>query len=103
TADECQRLPAPVKQGELLVQGGDMIIYVAGYPAIYGKQILYFNDPVYLARSQIPAPEQSDKLIEPVGSSTIGKIKRADEEERDEVSDTAPQEPAQPESIEDYL
>ena len=103
TADECQRLPAPVKNGELLVQGGDMIIYVAGYPAIYGRQILYFNDPVYLARSQMPAPAQSDRLIEPVGSDTLNKIKQTEAKPNDAVNNTAPQEPAQPESIEDYL
>lgn len=77
TPDECQRLPAPVKNGELLVQGGDMIIYVAGYPAIYGRQILYFNDPVYLARSQMPAPAHSDRLIKPVGEDTLSKIKQS--------------------------
>jgi type IV secretion system protein VirD4 len=74
TADECQRLPAPVKKGELIETAGDMIIYVAGYPAIYGRQLLYFQDPVYLARSQLPAPANTDKLIEPVGQDTLAKI-----------------------------
>jgi len=98
TPDECQRLPAPVKNGELLVQGGDMIIYVAGYPAIYGRQILYFNDPVYLARSQIPAPAYSDRLIKPVGQDILAKIKKSENGGK-----TEPQKTRQQESIEDYL
>lgn len=63
TDDECMRMPAPVKNDKGLIEkAGDMIIYVAGYPAIYGKQLLYFQDKTFLARSKIPAPSQSDKL-----------------------------------------
>jgi type IV secretion system protein VirD4 len=63
TPDECLRMPGPRKNdaGEI-EQPGDMVIYVAGYPAIYGKQPLYFKDPVFQARAAIPAPKQSDKL-----------------------------------------
>ncbi|MDR2076388.1 MAG: hypothetical protein LBP61_05595, partial [Desulfovibrio sp.] len=31
-------------------------------PPIYGRQILYFQDPVFSRRAKIPAPEQSDSL-----------------------------------------
>ena len=41
---------------------GDMVIYVAGYPAIYGKQPLYFKDPVFQKRAAIAAPSHSDRL-----------------------------------------
>ncbi len=63
TIDECLRMPGPVKgdNGEI-VEAGDMVIYVAGYPAIYGKQPLYFKDPVFQARAEVPAPKHSDKL-----------------------------------------
>jgi type IV secretion system protein VirD4 len=63
TPDECLRLPGPLKnaQGEI-EQPGDMVISVAGYPAIYGKQPLYFKDPVFRARAAIPAPGSSDRL-----------------------------------------
>ncbi|MBL8368464.1 MAG: type IV secretory system conjugative DNA transfer family protein, partial [Candidatus Accumulibacter sp.] len=44
-------------------EAGDMVVYVAGYPAIYGKQPLYFKDPVFQARAAIPAPPNSDKLL----------------------------------------
>lgn len=65
TADECLRMPGPRKNaaGEI-EEAGDMVIYVAGYPAIYGKQPLYFKDSIFQARASIPAPLLSDKLIQ---------------------------------------
>lgn len=64
TPDECQRMPGPIKNtaGEI-TQAGDMIIYAAGFPAIYGKQPLYFEDPVFVARAAVAAPECSDILL----------------------------------------
>lgn len=63
TPDECMRMPGPKRndKGEI-EEAGDMVIYVAGYPAIYGKQPLYFRDPVFQARATIPAPKVSDRL-----------------------------------------
>ncbi|WP_446750895.1 type IV secretory system conjugative DNA transfer family protein [Stutzerimonas kunmingensis] len=63
TPDECLRMPGPIKtaSGDI-AEAGDMVVYVAGYPAIYGKQPLYFKDPVFQARAAIPAPKVSDKL-----------------------------------------
>jgi len=68
TPDECLRMPGAKKdeKGDI-IEAGDMVIYVAGYPAIYGKQPLYFKDPVFTARAAIPAPKQSDKLINSFG------------------------------------
>lgn len=66
TEDECLRMPPPEKDGEILVKGGDMLIYVAGFPAVYGKQMPYFLDPVFQARSSVNPPERSDVLIEAV-------------------------------------
>jgi hypothetical protein len=45
-------MPGPKKndKGEI-EEAGDMVIYVAGYPAIYGKQPLYFKDPTFQARA----------------------------------------------------
>ncbi|TWI47778.1 type IV secretion system protein VirD4 [Pseudomonas duriflava] len=62
TPDECLRMPGPRKNaaGEI-EEAGDMVIYVAGYPAIYGKQILYFKDPIFNQRAKIPAPKKSDQ------------------------------------------
>lgn len=66
TPDECLRMPGPVKNdaGEI-TEAGDMVVYVAGYPAMYGRQPLYFKDPTFQARAAIPAPKASDKLRQP--------------------------------------
>jgi type IV secretion system protein VirD4 len=45
-----------------ITQPGDMIIYVAGFPAIYGTQPLYFQDETFAARAQVNPPNGSDKL-----------------------------------------
>lgn len=64
TPDECLRMPGPIKNGnDEIEQPGDMVIYVSGHPAIYGRQPLYFKDPVFMARAAIPAPRSSDVLI----------------------------------------
>jgi len=65
TPDECLRMPGPLKTdtGEI-AQAGDMVVYVAGHPAIYGRQPLYFKDPTFQARAAIAAPKNSDKLRE---------------------------------------
>jgi type IV secretion system protein VirD4 len=63
TPDECLRMPGPIKNAEGLIEtAGDMVVYVAGFPAIYGVQPLFFKDPVFKARAAIPAPLQSDTL-----------------------------------------
>jgi type IV secretion system protein VirD4 len=63
TADECLRMKGPKKnaKGEIL-EAGDMVVYVAGYPAIYGRQPLYFKDPVFNKRAAVPSPKESDVL-----------------------------------------
>ena len=73
TPDECLRMPGPRKnaKGEI-EEAGDMVISVAGFPAIYGRQPLYFKDPVFKARAAIPAPDVSDKTVD---RSHIGVIK----------------------------
>lgn len=63
TPDECLRMPGPTKSGDGDIEvAGDMVVYVAGYPAIYGKQPLYFRDPTFRLRAAIQAPKASDKL-----------------------------------------
>lgn len=66
TADECLRMPGPKKNAEeLITEAGDMVVYVAGFPAIYGRQALYFQDPIFTARAAIPEPLYSDRLRQP--------------------------------------
>ncbi|GGE90597.1 type IV secretory system conjugative DNA transfer family protein [Massilia psychrophila] len=62
TPDECLRMPGPKKSGDVIEEAGDMVVYVAGYPAIYGRQPLYFQDPTFTARAAVPAPQKSDAL-----------------------------------------
>ena len=40
-----------------------MLVFPAGFPPVYGKQILYFLDPVFSERSQIRTPLKSDRLV----------------------------------------
>ena len=63
TPDETMRLPGLVKssKGEVTAPG-DMLIFVAGQNPIYGKQILYFKDPVFSERAKIAPPEFSDRI-----------------------------------------
>ncbi len=64
TPDECMRLPGPTKDADgKITKPGDMIIYVAGFPAIYGKQPLYFQDAVFAARAAVNPPSLSDRLV----------------------------------------
>lgn len=62
TPDECLRMPGPKKNGTNgdIEEAGDMLLYMAGFPMIYGKQPLYFKDPTFLARAQVQAPDKSD-------------------------------------------
>jgi type IV secretion system protein VirD4 len=57
-------MPGPKKDAKgLITEAGDMVVYCAGYPAIYGRQPLYFQDPTFAARAAIPAPKRSDSLV----------------------------------------
>lgn len=60
TEDECLRMSPPLKDGERLIKGGEMLIYVSGFPAIRGRQMPYFFDPVFQARSRVNPPEKAD-------------------------------------------
>jgi len=63
TPDECLRMPGPKKDAEgQITEAGDMVVYVAGFPAIYGRQPLYFQDEVFTARAAVPEPKLTDKL-----------------------------------------
>jgi type IV secretion system protein VirD4 len=65
TPDECRRLPGLLKNscGDV-IDAGNMLIFPAGFPAIYGTQTLYFRDSEMDKRSKIPPPEKSDNMVE---------------------------------------
>ena len=63
TPDECLRMPGPQKNDrDLITAAGNMVVYCAGFPAIYGRQPLYFQDATFAARAAIPAPSHTDLL-----------------------------------------
>lgn len=63
TPDECLRMPGPTKdEAGLITKRGDMVVYVAGYPAIYGKQPLFFQDEIFAARASVPEPKVTDRI-----------------------------------------
>lgn len=85
TPDECMRLPGIVATPEgKVLDAGDMLIFAAGFSPVYGKQILYFRDPVFSKRAKIPAPE-TDRLhgvvdVIPVASSHVLPTASAEED-----------------------
>ncbi|SUD29787.1 conjugal transfer protein [Proteus vulgaris] len=63
TADEIMRLPGPTKDAKGdIIEAGEMLVFVAGQPVIRGRQILYFQDPTFAARSKMPPPKKSDRV-----------------------------------------
>lgn len=70
TPDECMRLPSAKKDNkEKITEAGDMLISVAGFPVIYGKQTLYFKDQIFVSRAGIPAPASSDIIRKTLGQT----------------------------------
>lgn len=64
TPDECMRLPGAKKDANMqIIEAGDMLVFPAGFPPIYGRQILYFLDPVFSERAKVKAPLASDRLV----------------------------------------
>lgn len=49
--------------GGKVTRSGDMLIFVAGRPPIYGRQVLYFQDKDLQSRAEVllPAPRTSHK------------------------------------------
>jgi type IV secretion system protein VirD4 len=56
TPGECATLPGIAKDAKGRISPGDMLIFTAGNPPIYGRQILYFLDPVFSKRARKKAP-----------------------------------------------
>jgi type IV secretion system protein VirD4 len=57
------RMPGPVKdKSGMISEPGDTVIYCAGFPAIYGRPPLYFQDETFRARAAIEAPSRTDQI-----------------------------------------
>jgi type IV secretion system protein VirD4 len=63
TPDEAMRMKGARKDARgLITEAGNMVVYVAGYPAIMGLQPLYFKDPELARRARMAAePAQAKK------------------------------------------
>jgi type IV secretion system protein VirD4 len=47
----------------MITEAGNMIVYVAGFPAIMGLQPLYFKDPELARRARMAAePAEAKKM-----------------------------------------
>jgi type IV secretion system protein VirD4 len=63
TPDELLRLPGFVRdRSGKITRGGDMLVCAAGFPAVYGRQPLYFLDHDFQKRAAIPAPKRGDTI-----------------------------------------
>jgi type IV secretory pathway TraG/TraD family ATPase VirD4 len=60
TPDEVLRMPGPRKDAQgNIVEAGDMLVYATGQPMTCGRQILYWEVPVFKAASSLPpAPSE---------------------------------------------
>lgn len=70
SADEVMRIPGPDKEidergEERIVAPGDVLVFKTGCAPIYGQQILYWEDPVLLARAQIPSAAGCPRVTPP--------------------------------------
>ena len=55
TPEEVGRLKAPTKNGDRIVEGGQVLVLVAGRHPMLGEQALYFRDPAFQERVRIDA------------------------------------------------
>ena len=88
TPDEVRRLPAPQKDGNKIVKAGDMLVFVAGHPPIYGRQILYFLDPVFSERVKVDAG--STDIIREIDFTDLVDINLDAVDKEEPASDNAP-------------
>ncbi|AUG51500.1 type IV secretory system conjugative DNA transfer family protein [Thalassospira marina] len=70
TADEIMRLPMidVDPDGKKKPKPGDTLIFVGGRPPIWGRQKLYFLDPVLRSRSRVRPPKMTQSLPSPNSS-----------------------------------
>ena len=57
------QLPGARKKGDQIVEAGAMLVMVAGAPAIYGRQVLYFLDDVLVDRSGMEVAPSKPRLL----------------------------------------
>jgi type IV secretory pathway TraG/TraD family ATPase VirD4 len=82
TVDELMRLPGPLKEGQgeaqRITAPGAMLIFIAGQSPIFGKQLLYFQDPVLQKRSAIKPPHTLFTIEHDGNILSPGKLYRSE-------------------------
>lgn len=66
------------------MKGGDMLVYAAGFPAVYGRQMPYFLDPIFKKRSAVDPPEVSDVFYKQEQEQVQCPIPNGSEEKQSE-------------------
>jgi type IV secretion system protein VirD4 len=62
-------MPKPQKDDrDRITAAGDMVVYCAGFPAIYGRQPLYFEDKTFAARAGAPAAKAERFIVNSAGA-----------------------------------
>jgi conjugative transfer signal peptidase TraF len=76
------RLPGPTKEGQgeaqRITAPGAMLIFIAGQSPIFGKQLLYFQDPVLQKRSAIKTPHTLFTIEHDGNILSPGKLYRSE-------------------------
>lgn len=63
TPGEVKSLPGSIKDPKgMIKEAGKMLVFVAGFPPIFGEQPLYFKDKIFSKRASISEAEESDIL-----------------------------------------
>jgi len=75
--DEVMGMPGPIKEidergEERIVAPGDVLVFKTGSAPIYAQQILYWEDPVLLARAQIPSAAGCYRVTPPARAALPG-------------------------------
>jgi type IV secretion system protein VirD4 len=55
----------------MITEAGNIVVYVAGYPAIMGLQPLYFRDPELARRARIPAESAQAKKSPTLANASV--------------------------------
>jgi type IV secretion system protein VirD4 len=72
TPDEAMRMKGARKNAQgMITEAGNMIVYVAGYPAIMGLQPLYFRDPELARRARLAAESAQAKKTPTLANASV--------------------------------
>jgi Type IV secretory system Conjugative DNA transfer/Aldo/keto reductase family len=72
TPDEAMRMKGARKNAQgMITEAGNMVVYVAGYPAIMGLQPLYFRDPELARRARLAAESAQAKKSPTLANASV--------------------------------